>query len=127
VADRGAASGWSFDPVEELTMLLSSVPRRILAYREPTDMRKSFDGLIGVVRSRLAEDPLSATLFVFVNRRGNDLKLLAWDRTGFVLFAKRLEQGRFVLPGDDAKQLLHEQMLMLILDGIALGKRRVVC
>jgi transposase len=107
MADRGAASGRSVDPVEELTMLLSSVPRRILADREPIDMRKSFNDLIGVVRSQLAEDPLSAT--------------------GFVLFAKRLEQGRFVLPGDDAKQLLHEQMLMLILDGIALGKRRVVC
>lgn len=108
-------------------MLLSATPRRILAYREPIDMRKSFNGLIGVVRSRLIEDPLSATVFVFVNRRGNYLKLLTWDRTGYVLFAKRLEQGRFAIPGNDEKQVLNEQMLMLILDGILLGKRRAVC
>ena len=108
-------------------MLLSSTSRRILAYREPIDMRKSFDGLIGVVRSQLREDPLSSTLFVFVNRRGNYLKLLSWDRTGYALFAKRLERGRFAIPGDEAKQVLNEQMLILILDGIELGKRRALC
>lgn len=107
-------------------MLLSSVPRRILAYRDPVDMRKSFDGLIGVVQSRLKEDPLDSTLFVFINRRGNFLKLLTWDRTGYVLLAKRLEHGRFQLPSDDQKQLLTEQVLKLILDGIVLGKRRKV-
>jgi hypothetical protein len=52
---------------------------------------------------------------------------LAWERTGFVRCAKSLEQGRFVLPGDDTKQLLHEQMLLLIPDGIALQARRIVC
>jgi transposase len=50
-------------------MLLFSTSQRILAYREPIDMRKSFDGLIGVVQSRLGEDPLSSTLFVFINRK----------------------------------------------------------
>lgn len=107
-------------------MLFSSAPRRILAYRDPVDMRKSFDGLIGVVQSLLREDPLSPTLFVFINRRGNFLKLLTWDRTGYVLFAKRLEHGRFQLPSNDEKQLLTEQVLKLILDGIVLGKRRVM-
>jgi transposase len=89
-------------------------------------MRKSFDGLIGVVQSRLNEDPLDSTLFVFINRRGNFLKLLTWDRTGYVLLAKRLEHGRFQLPSDDQKQPLTEQVLKLILDGIVLGKRRRV-
>jgi transposase len=107
-------------------MLLSSGPRRILAYRTPIDMRKSFDGLLGVVQARLREDPLGPTLFVFINRRGNFLKALTWDRTGFVLFAKRLEHGRFQLPSDDDTQLLSEQVLALILDGIVLGKRREV-
>ena len=107
-------------------MLLSSGPRRILAYRTPIDMRKSFDGLLGVVQARLREDPLGSTLFVFINRRGNFLKALTWDRTGFVLFAKRLEHGRFQLPSDDDTQLLSEQVLALILDGIVLGKRREV-
>jgi transposase len=107
-------------------MFLSSAPPRILACREPVDMRKSFDGLIAQVKSVLGEDPLSGSLFVFFNRRGNYLKLIAWDRTGYCLFAKRLEQGRFHLPSDDATQVLSEQALRLILDGIALGKRRAM-
>jgi len=105
-------------------MFLSSPPPRILAYREPIDMRNSFDGLIAVVQSLLEEDPLSGTLFVFFNRRGNYLKLLVWDRTGFCLFAKRLEQGRFHLPSSETKHELSERAFRLILDGIVLGKRR---
>jgi len=105
-------------------MFLSSEPRRILAYSAPVDMRKSFNGLIALVQGLLEEDPLNGTLYVFVNRRGNYLKLIAWDRTGYCLFAKRLEQGRFHLPSTDTKQTLSEQALRLILDGIVLGKRR---
>jgi len=61
---------------------------------------------------------------VFFNRRGNYLKLVAWDRTGFVLFAKRLEHGRFVLPGEAERQELSMRAFELILDGIVLGARR---
>ena len=107
-------------------MFFSSSPRRILAYRDPVDMRKSFDGLVGVVRNVFDEDPLSETLFVFFNRRANYMKILAWDRTGFSLFAKRLEKGRFRLPSDELRQELSEQALKLILDGIPLGRRRRV-
>ena len=87
-------------------------------------MRKSFDGLVGVVQNVLREDPLSGTLFLFFNRRGNYLKLVAWDRTGYCLFAKRLERGRFHLPASGTKQELSEKAFRLILDGIMLGKRR---
>lgn len=97
--------------------------RRILAYRRPIDMRKSFDGLIGLVQGTLREDPLSGSLYVFFNRRGNYLKLVYWDRTGFSLFAKRLERGRFALPGDADKQEIGLQAFELILDGIILGGR----
>lgn len=105
-------------------MLWSRETRRILAYRHPVDMRRSFDGLLGLVQGTLREDPLSGTLFAFFNRRGNLLKLLFWDRTGFCLFAKRLEHGRFVLPGDAATQELSMRAFELILDGISLGGRR---
>jgi len=105
-------------------MLLSSDVRRILAYREPVDMRKQFDGLIALVSHVLCEDSLSGSLFVFFNRRRSIVKAVYWDRTGYCLFAKRLERGRFALPGTDAKQALSEQALRLILDGIALGKSR---
>jgi transposase len=107
-------------------MFLSAAPRRILAWSEPVDMRKSFDGLVGLAQNALGEDPLSGSLFVFFNRRGNYLKLVTWDRTGYCLFAKRLEQGRFRLPSDERKQELSERAFQLILDGIVLGKRRAI-
>ena len=103
---------------------MTSRPRRILAYAAPVDMRKSFNGLVGLVHSVLGEDSLSGDIYLFVNRRGNLLKLLVWDRTGYCLFAKRLEQGRFQLPSAAPKQTLSEQALGLILDGIVLGRRR---
>ena len=98
-------------------------PRRILAYSDAIDMRKSFDGLLGVIKRELSEDPLSETVFLFVNRRGNYLKGIYWDRTGYFLFAKRLERGRFKFPGAAKKQEISEQVLKLILDGIELGRR----
>jgi transposase len=104
-------------------VLFSRGGGRILAYRRPVDMRKSFDGLVGLVQGALREDPLSGTLFVFVNRRGNYLKCVYWDRTGFCLFAKRLERGRFTLPGESEKQELSARALALILDGITLEPR----
>ena len=106
-------------------MLFSRGPRRILAYRQPVDMRKQINGLVGLVQSVLQEDALSGSLYVFFNRRRNHLKLVAWDRTGFTLFAKRLERGRFVLPGEAERLELSERAFELILDGIVLGARRV--
>ncbi len=102
-------------------------PCRIFAYTQPTDMRKSFQGLLALVqRVFIDEDPYSGSLFVFVNRRGNYVKILVWDRTGFVLYAKRLERGRFAFPGADDVQELSEKSLRFILDGIAPGGRRAL-
>jgi transposase len=78
---------------------------------------------VGLVQETLREDPLSGALYVFTNRRGTHLKLVYWDRTGFCLFAKRLEHGRFSLPGTGRKQELSEQVFLLMLDGIPLGRR----
>jgi transposase len=104
---------------------LADEPRRIFAYTEPTDMRKSFQGLLALVQQVfLNEDPYSGDLFAFVNRRGNYMKILAWDRTGFTLFAKKLERGRFVFPGESVSQELSDKALRFILDGIPLGRRR---
>ncbi len=102
-------------------MLFTREVVRILAYRQPVDMRKSFDGLIAMVKNALGEDPLSGDLYVFINRRGNYVKSVYWDRTGFSLFAKRLERGRFVLPGSAETFELSEQAFRLLLDGIVLG------
>lgn len=86
-------------------------------------MRKSFDGLVALVQGTMREDPMAGTLYAFFNRRGNYLKLIYWDRTGFCLFAKRLENGRFTLPGEGRKQEISERAFLLLLDGISLGRR----
>jgi transposase len=104
----------------------SGAARRIFAYTEPTDMRKSFLGLLALVQQMFREDPYSGNLFVFVNRRGNYVKILAWDRTGFALYAKRLERGRFIFPSSSASQELSEQALRFLLDGIPLGGRHAI-
>ena len=101
--------------------------RRILAYSKPVDLRKSIDGLVGLVKSVVEEDPLSGSLFVFVNRRGNYVKLVSWDRTGWWLFAQRLEHGRFHLPTTEVKQELSLPVFQLLLDGIARGGRHCLC
>jgi transposase len=87
-------------------------------------MRKQIDGLVGLVQHVLGEDVLSGTLYVFCNRRGNHLKLITWDRTGFCLFAKRIEHGRFRFPGEATKQELSARAFELLLDGIMLGARK---
>jgi transposase len=105
-------------------VLFAREVQRILAYRQPVDMRKSFDGLVGMVQNALGEDPLSGTLYVFSNRRRTYVKAVYWDRTGFCLFAKRLERGRFTLPSETERFELSEQAFRLLLDGIVLGGRR---
>ncbi len=63
---------------------------RIWLYTEATDMRKSFDGLIALVKHQLREEPLSGELFVFINRKRNYLKILYFDRSGYCIWSKRL-------------------------------------
>ncbi len=98
--------------------------KRILAYRHPVDMRKSFCGLVALVQNGIGEDPLSGSLYLFINRRGTILKGVFWDRTGYCLIAKRLERGRFTLPGTAATFELSEKAFYLLLDGILLGASR---
>lgn len=107
-------------------MLWGIGTRRILFYSEPVDMRKSYTGLLSLTKHVLNEDPLSETLFVFRNRRGNSLKILFFDRTGFCILGKRLETGRFELNCDEVVASINEQQLKLLLDGIMLGRRRRV-
>ena len=101
---------------------------RVFVCLGPTDMRRSFDGLAGMVGEIIGEDPLSGHLFVFFNRRRDRVKILFWDRTGLVIWYKRLEEGVFTLPAVDADTRCTEMTsvdLSLILEGIDLsGARR---
>lgn len=105
-------------------MLIPEGQVRIWLYAPPTDMRKSFDGLSALVRTRLAEDPLSGQLFVFINRRRTQLKVLYFDHGGFCVWAKRLERGRFHTHGQGDKRRLDWTDLKMILDGIDLRSIR---
>ena len=105
-------------------MITFSPAQRYWLYREPTDMRKSFDGLCGLVTSGLGRDPLSGEVFVFINRRRTHIKLLVWDRSGFVLYYKRLEEGTFELPTASQTGPLSWQQLLLMLEGVSLGSVR---
>ena len=69
-------------------MLPFSSTQRYYFYRHPTDMRKSFNGLSGIVRSELGGNPISGDVFIFVNRGRDRIKLLVWDRTGYALLYK---------------------------------------
>lgn len=101
-------------------MLFGLNGRRILAYSDAVDMRKSFNGLIAITTQVLKEDPLSGDLYVFRNRRGNLIKILSWDRTGYCLYLKRLEGGKFSFVSRGGKNEISEQRLGLMLDGISL-------
>ena len=86
---------------------------------EPVDGRKGIDGLAGVVRATLGHDPASGDLFVFRNRRGGSLKILAWTGDGFALYLRRLEQGTFAFPTASTTELtITPTQLAMILGGI---------
>ena len=106
--------------------MLSLPPQvRVFLCTRPTDMRKSFDGLSGLVQEVLRQDPLSGDLFVFLNRRRDRVKVLLWEGDGLALFYKRLESGTFALPEaeGDAVTLSSAQLAML-LGGLDWAKTR---
>jgi transposase len=84
-----------------------------------TDLRNGFDGLAGLVQTRLSEDPFSGQLFVFRGRRGDRVKMLWFDGDGLCLFAKRLERGKFVWPQATSGTVhLSSAQLSMLLEGI---------
>jgi transposase len=102
--------------------MLSLPPQvRVFVCTQPTDMRKSFDGLSGLVAEVFRVELLSGHLFVFFNRRRDRLKILAWDRDGLCLWYKRLEAGTFQIPAATGNGVeLDATELSLLLSGIDL-------
>lgn len=111
-------------------MFLTLSALRFYFCRRPADMRKSFDGLCGLVSAIPDHDPLDGAAYIFTNKRRNRIKLLVWDGDGFWIFYKRLEKGTFQVSYDiksqGALQWSYEQLVM-ILSGIDVGsvKRRI--
>jgi transposase len=107
-----------------MIMLPSAV--RIFLCTRPTDLRKSFDGLSGLVQECFGQDLLTGHLFLFLNRRRDRIKILYFDRDGLAIWYKRLEAGSFQLPQDvpqDGVELQPAQLAML-LSGIDLRSAR---
>jgi transposase len=111
-------------------MLSLALLGRVFLCTLPTDMRKSFDSLVGLVEQHLGQDPLAGDLFVFRSRRGDRLKLLYWDSDGLAIWYKRLEEGTFVFPPPDQQRVrvgthglvIRPAELAMLLDGIDWSK-----
>jgi transposase len=109
-------------------MLHLSATCNYYLYRGNTDMRKGFDSLSGLVSSQMQLNALSGSVFIFLNRKHNQVKLLLWEGDGFALYYKRLEKGTFEIPADDNNKneslSISNQQLQLILQGISLKSVR---
>lgn len=104
------------------------VPRAVRVYfaTQPTNLRKSFDGLTNEIRHVLGHDPLGGHVFVFLNRRRNQVKLIVWTRGGFTIVHKRLERGTFTFPArvtaEAASVAIDVHELAMLLEGIDVSR-----
>jgi len=109
-------------------MFLLSPQTKVFMATAPTDMRKSFRGLIALAEAVLNQDPALGHLFVFVNKRRDMLKILHWDGSGWWIWYRQLERGTFQLPPQGAAAEggieLTPSQLSMILDGVDLGSAR---
>ena len=100
---------------------------RVYLCTSPCDMRRSFDGLHALVTNSLQLDALAGHLFVFSNRRRDRIKILYWDRDGFAVWAKRLEEGTYAMPFTESGEPRREitaQELGALLSGIDLSQAK---
>lgn len=101
---------------------------RVYLCTTPCDMRRSFDGLYALVSGAMQLNAFEGHLFVFSNRRKDRIKILYWDRDGFAIWAKRLEEGTYAMPftgaGGEQRQEITAQELGAILSGIDLSEAK---
>jgi transposase len=113
---------------EALVVIL--IPRAVRVYfaTQPVSLRKSFDGLVNEIRHALGHDPLGGHVFVFLNRRRNQVKLIVWTRGGFTIVHKRLERGTFTFPsrvaGDATSIAIDVHELAMLLEGIDVSRAK---
>ncbi len=108
-------------------MLHLSAACRYFLYSGYTDMRKGFDSLCGIISSQMNQNALNGAVFIFFNKKHNQVKLLLWEGDGFAMYYKRLEQGTYEVPAADKDNTgvsISSQQLQLILQGISLRSIR---
>jgi len=104
-------------------MFTLSSSNRFHLYSDPTDMRKSFNGLSGIVANELERTPSNGDVFLFINKRRDKIKLLHWGAGGYTLYYKRLETGTFELPTYDiscASITIDYTQMVMIVDGLSI-------
>lgn len=104
-------------------MFALSSSERYHLYSHPTDMRKSFDGLSGLIQNNLGYHPCNGDVFIFINRRRDKIKLLHWQGIGFTLYYKRLEKGTFEFPRyskDTASISLSYAQIVMLIEGLSI-------
>lgn len=106
--------------------MLAFIPtRRYFIYREAININKSFYSLAGIVADQMQANPLTTDVYIFLNRKRNQIKLLLWEGDGYSIYHRRLEKGTFELPAfgqSDTHAAISYNQLLLILQGISLGK-----
>lgn len=109
-------------------MILMPSSVRVYVATSPANLRKSFEGLSNEVRTVLAADPLSGHVFIFLNRRRTQVKMLVWTRGGFTIVHKRLERGCFAFPSrvtsDATRVEIDAHELAMLLEGLEVAKER---
>jgi transposase len=94
-----------------------------MLYAVPTDMRKSFDGLSGLIENNMEEKSRNGFVYMFINKRRDKVKLLQWQGSGYVLYYKRLEEGSFELPVYDIQSgsiVINYAQMVMIVDGLSI-------
>ena len=108
-----------------MNMRPSQALPRVYLYRDPIDFRKSYRGLAAIVERELGHDPFSGELYLFTNRRRDKVKLLFWERNGFVLYYKALAEEKFKWPKpDDEVMTVTGQQINLLLDGYDISQQQ---
>src|ERR1700687_1102335 len=124
VAIRRCGVGATHSHCRKRVMFGLGLATKIYIAVEAVDMRKGFEGLHGLVRDQLGQDPLSGHLFLFTNRTKTRLKALVWDGSGLWVCAKRLEKGRFRWPQADQRRsvVMRPEELAMLVNGLDLGQ-----
>lgn len=102
--------------------------KKYFVYPECVDGRKSFNGLSGLVKSKLGSDPANGDVYIFLSRSKNSIKLLFWEHGGFVIYYKKMDQGRFEVPplrADGKVNLISEIQVLQVVRGIEFQKEKL--
>lgn len=99
-------------------MICLTEQHRYYMYTIPVDMRNGFDGLSGIIRMKIGKDPMDESVYIFINKRRDKMKMLVWEYGGYMIYYKRLERGTFEIPKTESQnhkiEMTFERLIMLI-------------